>query len=197
MHLADRFLGWDPDSYRNLVATDSGRDQEASAEEVNSRKVGYRELYEKVLSNDFSRRIHGLLMIEHERWYKPSRIGFEPLLFLLANESRGNTIQSIKAVWKSGGTIQDVMKTQFQLAAFRTVTTWMGMLITSCIIATLMIVVLYLGVDEASKLGARWQAIALLLALSSLVVMWKPIIDNWVRGIGRPSGFQIWECMPS
>ncbi len=187
-HFADSLLNHDPDAYRNIMSS--------GGEQGDSKVQEFHDLYKLLLANDFERRVHALLFLEKERWYKPKRISFNPWNFLVAYESRNLQFQIIKNVATRGGTSGDIAAASRQAAAFRTVMYYLGALITFIILYGLIGFALYLGIFEAARLSLNWRVAASVCAFIALAIPFYRFYRVYVKCYGRPRGFYIWEIGP-
>lgn len=187
-HFADRWLDYDPEAFRNIMRFEDEQD-EAKVRE-------FHDLYNVLLANDFERRVHALLFLEKERWYKPAKISFNPWNFLVAYESRNVQFQIIKNAVKRGGTVSDISVAYFQAAAFRTVMHYLGLLIAFVVFFGLMGFALYLGVSEAARQSLNWNVAAVICAFVAMAAPLGSLYRVYVKGHGRPRGFYVWEIGP-
>jgi len=192
--VADKLAAIDPDAYPNLFPGDVVQSEQiGQAEQNDTTDTILRELYFTVLINDFERRVHALLFLEKESWYRPNKIYFHPYLFLVAYESRSVRFQAIKQVAQSGGTLADFAQLYRQHASYRVVMYYLGVMIGSLILYGLIGFALYLSVEEAAQLSSSWLVFAVTCAFFALAIPLQYDYRFLLKGQGRPRGFLIWE----
>jgi hypothetical protein len=184
-HFADRVLEWDPMSTRNVMRP---------IEELDDAEVeDWRSVYGELMATEFERRVHALLYLEKEHWYRPNRIRFDPYTFVLAYETRNLNFEVIREVMSRGGTNSDFTNTYCQQSAFRAVMRGLGALIGALALYCPIGFALYLGEHESQSLSMSWRLSISTCAIIGLALPLYDLFRVYVSGDGLPTGFRQWE----